>query len=283
MKRNKFSRFRLFPVLFLLTLLVCAPRTLGLWQDVVPEASPGDMVGEPLPIAPAEPETPEEKEIPAEPLVPSQPIEERPAVEPQTKAEFFSDVLFIGDSRTVGISEYAGLSTASYFSSIGMSVYSVFDAQCRVGEKAYTLEQLLTEQTFGKIHLMLGINELGYDLQTTVEVYDQVVERIRTLQPDAVLYLGANLHVDAKRSQSDPTFNNVNLDKFNSAVAKLADGEKIVYLDVNPVFDDEQGNLAANYTGDGTHVYGSCYSTWGQWLYEAMCPAEMREEVAEDQ
>ena len=55
-----------------------------------------------------------------------------------------------------------------------------------------------------------------------------------------------------------------------SVIEALADGQQIIYLDVNPLFDDESGALNADLTGDGTHVYASAYATWSQWLYESM-------------
>ena len=196
----------------------------------------------------------------------SQPCPESPAVD----NSYFEDAAFIGDSRTVGLSEYAGL-PATFFADVGMTVYSAFDKEISVaGVGKVTLSDLLSQQKFDRIHLMLGINELGYDMDTTVKQYASVLEQIGVLQPDATIYLGANLHVDAARSQSDAIFNNTRINQFNQQVAAMADGKDVIYLDVNPLFDDESGCLRSDLTGDGTHVYGSSYVTWGQWLYEQM-------------
>ena len=35
------------------------------------------------------------------------------------------------------------------------------------------------------------------------------------MQPDAIIYVEANLHVTAQRSDSDKTFNNANINAFN--------------------------------------------------------------------
>ena len=50
------------------------------------------------------------------------------------------------------------------------------------------------------------------------------------------------------------------------AIAAYADGSRIKYLDVNPLFDDGQGNLGTEYTSDGTHVLAKYYRTWAQWI-----------------
>ncbi|MDD6188756.1 MAG: GDSL-type esterase/lipase family protein [Clostridiales bacterium] len=178
--------------------------------------------------------------------------------------------LMIGDSRTVGLRDYAEMEDAVFFCATGMNVYQLFWTTVDVPDMGSTdLKTLLAEMDFGRIHLMLGINELGYDFDTTVKVYQEAVDKLRELQPDAVIYLGANLHVSQERSDNDKLYNNENIDRFNQSVARMADGEHVVYVDVNALFD-EDGALAAGITGDGVHVLGSCYKTWGQWLYEIM-------------
>ena len=179
----------------------------------------------------------------------------------------FDNALFIGDSRTVGISEYSGITNADFFATTGMSVYEVMKETVSVPSVGkVTLEQLLGSVTYNKVFLMLGINELGYDFNSTVEKYGQVVDFIREAQPQAVIYIQANLHVTKSRSDSDSIFNNQNIDRFNTAISALANGEDIFYIDVNELFDDDTGSLDQNYTSDNAHVLGKYYKTWAQWL-----------------
>ena len=181
--------------------------------------------------------------------------------------DYFDDALFIGDSRTLGISEYAGLGNAAFFASTGMSVYNVFSETVSTPVSGTTdLESLLVRRDFGKIYVMLGINELGYAFEQTVGKYSGVIDRIRQFAPDALIFIEANMHVTAAKSEKDSIFNNANIDRFNEAVSGLADGETVFYVDVNPVFDDGAGNLEEQYTSDGVHVYGKYYRNWGAWL-----------------
>ena len=190
-----------------------------------------------------------------------------PAAFTAVTADYFDDALFIGDSRTLGISEYAGLNNAAFFASTGMSVYNVFSEKVQVaGAGTMDLKSLLESRDFGKIYVMLGINELGYAFKQTVSKYSGVIDRLREAAPDALIFIEANLHVTAAKSDGDSIFNNSNIDRFNEAIAGLADGKTVFYLDVNPVFDDGAGNLEKQYTSDGVHVYGKYYATWGGWL-----------------
>ncbi len=189
--------------------------------------------------------------------------------ETPTKEEFFSDVLFIGDSRTVGLMEYAGLDTANFFATSGMSSFKVLSEEVSVPNVGkVTLTTLFEQKSYGKIFLMLGINELGYSFSSVVSQYSEVVDFIRQMQPQATLYVCANLHLTASRSDSDEIYNNENINRLNTEIAALADNENIFYLDVNPLFDDENGALNAEYSADDTHPYGKYYAQWGQWIYD---------------
>lgn len=180
---------------------------------------------------------------------------------------YFDDALFIGDSRTLGISEYGVLQNADYFCNTGMSVYNLFSASENVKSAGNTnLEGLFESKKYGKIYLMLGINELGYDFDSTVAKYAEVVSYIRDKQPQAILYIQANLHVSKSRSETDSIFCNANIDRFNQSISALADGKSIFYIDVNELFDDGYGNLADMYTNDNTHVYAKYYVDWSNWL-----------------
>ena len=181
--------------------------------------------------------------------------------------EYFDDALFIGDSRTVGISEYGDLNNAIFFANTGMSVYNVFEKNVSVPQVGkLKLEQLLTYKKFGKIYIMLGINELGYNQEKTLKKYKDLLNFIQEKQSNAIIYIEANLHVTAERSNKDKTINNININKINNEISQLADNEKIFFIDVNEKFDDENGNLSSNYTQDNVHIYAKYYKEWSDWL-----------------
>ena len=228
---------------------------------------PEDPISPPAPQTPAEPQPPEP--VLPEP-VPDQPEEPEEPSAPVKPEDPFSNALFIGDSRTVGIAEYSGITEADFFAFTGMSVYSAFKKESAVGswKKGTLLADALQSQQYDRVYLMLGVNELGYNFQKTVERYGELVQQIRELQPDAYLILEASLHVTKKRSDTDSTFNNSNIDRMNQAQAAYADGEHIFFIDVNPAFDDETGALNQDYTFDNTHPYGKYYSKWADWLRE---------------
>ncbi len=180
---------------------------------------------------------------------------------------YFENALFIGDSRTVGLCEYGGIDGATFFASVGLSVYKVNDEVVsvkNVGE--FTLAELLNQRQFNSIYIMLGINEMGYNRETTIKKYTELVNTVRSLQPNAVIFIQANIHVSKTKGDENPVFKNSSIDEFNLTVGSLADGENIFYIDPNELFDDEYGNLDSQYSFDGVHLLGKNYITWAQWL-----------------
>ena len=190
-----------------------------------------------------------------------------------TKEEFFADALFIGDSRTVGLRDYAELETATFFAYSGLSSFSAFKKMLDVeGIGETDLERLLTNRSFGKIYLMLGINELGYPFSSIVSRYTQVAMRIHELQPQATILLCANLRVVADGKEVRDYIANDTINQLNAEIAALADGETFFYIDANPLFDDGNGALDPQYCSDDLHPYGKYYYQWAEWLYEIGIP-----------
>ena len=210
------------------------------------------------------------EEVPSVPVpVETAPVETAPAetlpLQFGTAPEgYFEDALFIGDSRTVGLQEYADFPGATFFATNGMSVFTIFDDI--VDDNRLT--SLMYQKKFGKIYIMLGINELIFSVDGSAKQYQEVIKWLRSCQPDAIIFIQASLRVTAERSQSDGTFNNTRIDALNRQIAQLADGEHIFYLDVNPLFDDGYGNLDSKYTADDVHVLGVYYRTWSEWIAE---------------
>lgn len=185
--------------------------------------------------------------------------------------EYFDDAAFLGDSRTMGISDYSGLN-ADFFCENGMTIYKLLDENGvtyqKTGEKV-NLNQVMQQKQYGKIYMMLGMNELGYrDTYYFLEKYREVLKQIREWQPQAVIFLMANLHVSEEKNNIETEFNNININSKNVAEATLADGINVFYLDSNPVFTDENGFLKEDITFDGVHLYANYYMEWRDFIME---------------
>lgn len=177
------------------------------------------------------------------------------------------DTLFIGDSRTVGLSEYGGLDGADFFCTTGMNVFTARTDGADVYNVGWvTLSDLLSSKTYNKVYVMLGINEIGYPFESILGEYKALLEDIQTAQPNALIFVQANLHVTASRSYTDDVVNNPAIDSYNALLAEFADNKRIFYIDANEIFDDANGALDENKAGDSAHPLGANYQEWGQWI-----------------
>lgn len=178
-----------------------------------------------------------------------------------------SDSLFIGDSRTVGLMEYSKLKDADFFCSVGMSVFNALNQTNSVhGVGKISLTNLLAAKKYKKVYIMLGINEVGYNPQTIVDKYSSIIELIKKNQPDAKIFIEANLHVGKSRSESDKVINNPAINKLNTKLSQLADNKTVFYIDANTWFDDAEGNLPSDKSSDSVHLYAKYYAEWGEWI-----------------
>lgn len=185
----------------------------------------------------------------------------------QVDQSYLDDALFIGDSRTDTLRLYAGWDNATYYVKTGTNVWEILSLKVKVGKKTMTIEQALKKKKFGKIYIMLGINEIGTgSAKDFYKQYKSVVKRIRELQPDAILFVQSIMHVTAKVSDSDKTVTNERIDARNKLLAKLADNDMIYYIDENEALDDENHCLTAKYTYDGVHLEAKYVQPWKDFI-----------------
>ena len=243
-------------------------------EPSMPEVAVSDNNLEQNPQPELEPESGSEAEPQPEPEPESEP---EPEPEPwvpvfQTVGDdYFNDAVFIGDSRTVGMYEYSSLKeTSTFYASVGLSVHKLFVAKIVEVPGQHgkiTVEQALSENQFSKVYFMIGINEMGTGtVESFLEKYAESVQRIRELQPDAIIYLQGIMQVSEKRSAKGDHITNEGIAIRNEGIKALADDETIFYLEINEAVCDENGALCADYTGDGVHLKAQYIDLWKEYL-----------------
>lgn len=220
-------------------------------------------------------------------------VSEGNATEPETNNyvmaavpdTYFDDALFIGDSRTVGLFEYCeNLNQhATFYSKVSMTIYGfnkkefvsvpIIPAEGtdipveQLPTEKVTIEEALTRKQFGKIYIMLGLNELGSGTaESFTRSYGEVVNRIRELQPDAIIIIQGIMHVTHSKSSKDRVFKNSTINERNAMLSTLADGEHVFYIDMNEATDDENGALGHDLSFDNVHLKAKSYTLWYDYL-----------------
>lgn len=187
----------------------------------------------------------------------------------QADMSYLDGALFIGDSRTITLSEYAGWDNTHFFVETGLTIWTVMDAPiAKVNGAKVTVDEALQTQRYDKIYIQLGINELGRGTPDSfTEQYEEVLTRIRELQPQAVIYIQSIMHVSQSKDDQNTYINNGEVNARNEKLKNLADGIRVFWLDENEVFDEPgTGKLNPEYTSDGVHLKPKYIPVWQEFL-----------------
>lgn len=182
---------------------------------------------------------------------------------------YLNGALFIGDSRTVALQMYGGLVNSNFFVNTGMNIWKVMESQiANVNGQNMTVDAALQVAKYDKIYIMLGINEVGTGTPDTfLQQYCVVINRIKQLQPQAVIYIQSIMHVTQSKDDANTSVSNVNINARNEKLKTLADNVSVFWLDENEVFDlAGTGKLNSEYTSDGVHLKAKYIQLWVKYL-----------------
>ena len=221
----------------------------------IPEAEP---VSEPEP----------EEELPPTPAYDfTQPAPEREAVD----NTYFADAAFVGDSRTDGFMIYSGIGTGKNLTSNGLSIFKLAEKKAlKIGAEKYTLLEALGMDSYGKVYLCLGVNELGvYDDEGFYNSYLNAIDSIRAIQPQAVIYIQGLIPInegEIAATGGNIHLTNEHLRVYNELMRKAAQEKQVVYLDLYTEFVDENGELPPGASRDGVHLKKDYCKQWLTYL-----------------
>lgn len=180
---------------------------------------------------------------------------------------YFDDACFIGDSRTVGINDYAGIEGATFLCKSSLTIFDYDKPKISYNGKTTSIREVLKEKQFAKIYIMVGINECGTGTpESFCENYRKVVEDIRELQPDALIFIQGNLLVTEHKSNESDYFTNDNISARNALIATIANDKDIFYIDINESSLCEDNALVSDYTWDQVHIKAQYYGVWKDFL-----------------
>lgn len=182
----------------------------------------------------------------------------------------FADAVFIGNSRTVGLGMNCGKPQATFYASTGMNVNRIWDAkEIKLDDGTEgTVFDALKQHQFKRVYVMFGINEIGWPyLNVFQEMYEKVVNEIKSIQPDAKIYIQSVLPVSPKAVNTDAVFTTANVDALNDNYIKnVAANTGATYLDVNSALRNSSGDLPDEASADGIHLVKNYCLVWLKYL-----------------
>lgn len=168
---------------------------------------------------------------------------------------YFDDAVFLGDSRTEGFHLYSGLKTGTYLYATGATVESVFSKSVSTPLGRMPLLDALEKTACGKIYVMLGVNELGWNGTDTFRNQSaKLIERLQADHPETQIVLQSILPISARQEEKGTYVNNERIAVYNQVLQELAETYGVTYLNVAEAVADEDGFLRADWNFDGVHL-----------------------------
>lgn len=119
------------------------------------------------------------------------------------------------------------------------------------------------------IFVMIGINDLirGISNEDLVWNYRLIIRRLQRLHPQAEIVVQSILPHGGEASTWEGrdrllAIPNSRIRDINQKLEAIAQEEGVKYLDLQPLFADEQGNLRLELTTDGLHLSRQGYLVW---------------------
>ena len=178
------------------------------------------------------------------------------------------DVAFLGDSITQGWGGAGAPVWKKKYDPLNAANYGIGGDTTR--EVLYRLNDGVLDGVKPKaVVLMIGTNNFGLAGDSAADVakgVGAVVEVVRKKAPDArVLLLGI-----FPRDKAADTAMRKKINETNAAIAKLADGKAVVYLDIGKKFLAADGTLPADVMPDALHLSEKGYGIWADAIDEEL-------------
>ena len=193
---------------------------------------------------------------------------------------YFDDVVFLGDSRTDGLRLYSGLQHGTFLCSTGATVESVFSKAVETPAGELPLLDALAALDCGKIYIMLGINELGWNGTETYRTQStELIQRLQKDHPDAEIVIQSILPVSAEKDAEGRYVNNGRIKEYNQVWLELAEKFDVAYLNVAEGVAGEDGLLPSELCYDGVHLNQAGCQMWLDYL-RTHAVGEIRDVIA---
>jgi predicted alpha-1,2-mannosidase len=167
---------------------------------------------------------------------------------PDTEGE----IIFLGNSITAG-AEWAELLQNPKAKNRGIGGDDTDGVLERLKE--------VTSSQPAKVFVLIGTNDLafGKSVDHISENHRKIVNRIKEESPNTRIYMQSVLPVDDAIHYTRP---NASMLEINKRLKQFCAEAGVTYIDIVPVFADENGKLNKKYSNDGLHLNAEGYLQW---------------------
>lgn len=214
-----------------------------------------------------------EEESPAEEN-PEEPIEEiKGGIPEETEsAEAYSlnKAVFIGDYFVFAAKDYGYFPYSSFVPATDLDMNTVQTKKNFKLEDKYVIaaDYLASLQNIDTIYISFSAESVSWmDCPTFVKKYTSFLDSVQKAQPNAKIYIQSLLPINsAKAEKREYTVTNEKIDEINQNLLAIAEERKLWYLDVNPLYKNESGELADEKTTNGIRLERAAYDSWRDYI-----------------
>lgn len=120
-----------------------------------------------------------------------------------------------------------------------------------------------------KIFILIGINDISLNIDKSIILtnYQGIITKIKTESPKTKVFIQSILPTNDEFDTFKKHQGKMDIIKaVNIELEKLAEKNKVTFLNIFPEFLDEKGKLSKKYTNDGLHLLGSGYLLWASLI-----------------
>lgn len=120
-----------------------------------------------------------------------------------------------------------------------------------------------------KLFILIGINDIGKDIPDTIIADNcrKIIERLKQGSPQTKIYLQSILPVNPLVRRFPQQYNKADhIIRTNELLREVALTTNTIFVNLYPLFLDDQRHLKSKYTNDGLHLNRLAYERWVTYL-----------------
>ena len=197
----------------------------------------------------------------------------------------FSESAFIGDSVTLALRNYCITNTVigrpTFLCAGSYAVrHAIVDpdpgnqniVSITYQNTAMRPEEALKASGVKRVFIMLGMNDIAFGVDYTMNNWKTLIRNIRNECPDMEIYIQSATPIHANNDKDGYKLNNANMDIYNQKLEAFCAENDCYFVSIAPLLKDENGDLANAYCSDpnsqGCHLTQAGVLVWIQALQD---------------
>jgi lysophospholipase L1-like esterase len=122
-----------------------------------------------------------------------------------------------------------------------------------------------------KVFILIGINDISKDFPEEVIAanYKKIIEQLKAGTPDTKIFIQSVLPLNPQYRKFPQHYDKVDhVIILNKLLKDLAIQQQVAFINLYPLFLDQQNRLDEKYTTDGLHLNSEGYKVWTKFLKE---------------